>query len=206
MGIRTARRDALSDMTCDRPLAVCRAAAGLAAIASLAACGTSTPTVTLPPKQSSAPAATASSSGAPASAKQAVIDAYLAFWPESSQAEKTGNATKARAILAPYVVSAYISYMISGMQSAWAEGEVSWGTTVEHIQSVTVATLNSGERTAVVRDCQNDSDSGLANARTGALVAGTLGSAEQELYTSMGLVNGHWLIEQVTFVGDTCTG
>jgi predicted small lipoprotein YifL len=206
MGIRTARRHALSSIACGRPLAVCRAAAGLTAIAALAACGSSAPTVSLPPKQSDAPVAAASSSAAPTSAKQAVIEAYMAFWPASSLAEKTGNATKAQAILAPYVASTYITYMISGMQSAWAKGEVGWGSSVEHIQSVIVATLNSGEQTAVVKDCQNDSDSGLASAQTGALVPGTLGSAEQELYTSMGLLDGRWLIEQVTFIGDTCTG
>jgi len=206
MGIRTARRYALSPLACLRPLAACRAATGLIAIAAVAACGSSAPTVSLPPKQSTAPASAASSSAATTSAKQAVIDAYMAFWPASTQAEKTDNATKAQSILAPYVASTYISYMISGMQSAWAKGEISWGTSVEHIQSVIVATLNSGEQTAVVRDCQNDSNSGLADAQTGALVPGTLGSAEQELYTSMGLLNGHWLIEQVTFIGDTCTG
>lgn len=206
MGIWTARRHLPSSVACGRALAVCRGAAGLAVITWLAACGASSPKISLPPKQSRAPAATAASAAAPTSVKQAVIDAYTAFWPASSQAEKTGNATKARPILAPFVASTYISYMISGMQSAWAKGEVSWGTSVEHIQSVMVATLNSGQQTAVVRDCQNDSNSGLANAKTGALVPGTLGSAEQELYTAMGLVNGQWLIEQVTFVGDTCTG
>jgi hypothetical protein len=206
MGIRTARRHALLYVASWRPFALCRGAAWLTAIAPLAACGASGASVCLPPKQSSALAATAAASAAPTSVKQAVIDAYVAFWRASSRAEKTDNATRAQAVLAPYVASPYISYMISGMQSAWAKGEVSWGTSVEHIQSVIVATLNSGEQTAVVRDCQDDSHSGLADARTGSLVPGTLGSAEQELYTSMGLVNGHWLIEQVTFTGDTCTG
>jgi predicted small lipoprotein YifL len=204
--VRTAGRHAQSVIARGRALAVCRAAAGLTAVASLAACGASAASVSLPPKQSSAPTAAATTSAAPTSAKQAVIDAYMAFWPASSQAEKTDNASKAQEILAPYVASTYISYMISGMQSAWSKDEVSWGASVEHIQSVVVATLNSGEQTAVVRDCQDDSNSGLANAQTGDLVPGTLGSAEQELYTSMGLMNGHWLIEQVTFVGDTCTG
>jgi hypothetical protein len=206
MGIRTPRRHALSPTVCSRLLAACRAAAGLTATAALAACGASAASVTLPPKQSSAPVATAASSATPTSAKQAVIDAYLAFWPASSQAEKAGNATAAQAILARFVAPDYISYMISGMQSAWAKGEVGWGASVEHIQSVIVATLNSGEQTAEVRDCQDDSHSGLANARTGALMPDTLGSAEQELYTSLSLVNGHWLVDQVTFVGDSCTG
>jgi hypothetical protein len=206
MGIRTARRRVSSPVDHYHSAMLCCGAAGLTVVASLAACGGRTPYVNLPSKQSSAPAG-ASRSVAPAtSAKQAVIDAYLAFWRASSLAENTDSATRAQAILAPYVISTYIKFMISGMQSAWAKGQVTWGASVEHIQSATVATLNSGEQTAVVRDCQDDSHSGLANAQTGALVPGTLGSAEQELYTSMGLVNGHWLIEQVTFVGDTCTG
>ncbi len=205
MGMRTARRHALSPMVCGRPLAVCRAVAGLTAVAALAACGSSAPTVSLPPKQSSAPVAAASSSAAPTSAKQAVIDAYLAFWPASGHAETVGNAPAAQAILAPYVAPSYISYMISGMQSAWAKHEVNWGASVEHIQSVFVATLNSGAQTAVVRDCQDDSHDGLANGQTGALLPGTLGPAHQELYTSLTLINGRWLIEQVTFVGDSCT-
>ncbi|MGH3302157.1 MAG: hypothetical protein ACRDOK_10830 [Streptosporangiaceae bacterium] len=162
--------------------------------------------MSLPPKQSSAPAAGSPSVAAATSAKQAVINAYLAFWPASSQAEKAGNAAAARAILAPDVDPNYISYMISGMQTAWTKNEVSWGTSTEHIQSVTVATLNSGAQTAVLRDCQDDSHDGLASAQTAQLVPGTLGSSQQELYASLSLVNGHWLIEQVTFVGDTCTG
>jgi hypothetical protein len=137
--------------------------------------------------------------------RQEVIDAYLAFWSASSEAENAGDAAAARAILAPYVAPSYIGYMITGMQSAWAKDEVSWGAGVEHIQSVTVGTLNSGEQTAVVKDCQDDSHDGLANVRTGGLVPGTLGSADQELYASLSLINGRWLIEQVTFVGDTCT-
>jgi len=185
---------------------LCCSAAGLTIVAALAACGGSAPSVRLPSKKSS-PSAAASPSDAPAAAaKQAVIDAYLAFWPVSDQAEKAGNATAARAILAPYVDPNYVSFIISGMQSAWARGEVNWGASVEHIQSVTVATLNSGVRTAVVRDCQDDSHDGLASAQTGALLPGTLGPAHQQLYASLSLINGRWLIEQITSVGDTCTG
>jgi hypothetical protein len=204
MGIRTARWNASS--LCRRPAVLCCRAAGLAITASLAACGASTPAVSLPPKQSSGPAAVSPSAAAATSAKQAVINAYLAFWPVSDQAEKAGNAAGAQAILAPYVAPNYISFMISGMQSAWAKEEVNWGSSVEHIQSVIVATLNSGAQTAVVRDCQDDSHDGLASAQTGVLVAGTLGPAHQELYASLSLVNGHWLIDQVTSVGDTCAG
>ena len=206
MGIRTARRHASSSLARRCPAVLCHCAAGVTFVASLAACGASAPSVSLPPRQSSAPAAASPSVAAATASKQAVIDAYLAFWPASDQAEKTGNADAAQAILAPYVDPNYIGYMISGMQSAWTKNEVNWGASVEHIQSVTVGTFNSGAQTAVVKDCQDDSRDGLASAQTGVLVPGTLGAAHQELYASLSLVNGHWLIEQVTFVGDTCTG
>lgn len=206
MGIRTARRRVSSPVDHYHSAMLCCGAAGLTVVASLAACAGRTPYVKLPSKQSSAPAG-ASRSVAPAtSAKQAVIDAYLAFWHVSDQAEKAGNAPAARAILAPYVGPDYVNFIISGLQSAWAKSEVNWGASVEHIQSVTLATLNSGVQTAVVRDCQDDSHDGLARAQTGALLPGTLGPAHQELYASLSLINGRWLIEQVTAVGDTCTG
>lgn len=206
MGIRTARRRASSPLARCRPALLSGGAAGLAAAASVTACGASAPHVNLPPKQPSSPTRAAPSVAAAKSAKQAVISAYLSFWPASDQAEKAGNATAARAILARYVDPNYIGYMISGMQSAWSKNEINWGASVEHIQSVTVATLNSGGQDAVVKDCQDDSHDGLASRQTGALVPGTLGSAHQELYSSLSLVNGQWLIEQVTFVGSTCTG
>jgi hypothetical protein len=206
MGIRTARRHASSPVVHCRPAVLCSGAAVLTIAASLAACGAGTPSVSLPPKASTGPAATSPAVAATTSSKLAVTNAYLAFWPASDLAEKAGNAAAARAILAQYVDPNYIGYMISGMQSAWTKNEVNWGASVEHIQSVTVATFNSGAQTAEVRDCQDDSRDGLANAQTGVLVQGTLGAAHQELFASLSLVNGHWLIEQVTFVGDACTG
>ena len=98
--------------------------------------------------------------------------------------------------------------MISQMQTAWAKNEIAWGHSVEHIQSVTVVPLTgqaAGELTAVVKDCQDDSGSGLASAQTGDLIPGTLGESQLELYTSLNKVaNGQWLIDQVTEVSNSC--
>ncbi len=200
MGMRTPRWDRPS------PAFLCRGAAALTAAASLAACGAGIRPVSLPAKQSSsAAAAPAPRPAVPRSPRQTVIAAYLAFWPASSRAEKAGNAAAARTILAAYADPNYISYMITGMQAAWAKHEVSWGASVEHIQSVTLGVIK-GEQTALVKDCQDDSHDGLADAKTGDLLPGTVGSAQQELYASLSLINGRWLVEQVTFVGDTCTG
>jgi predicted small lipoprotein YifL len=205
MGILAARRRASSPVDrCHSAVLWCGAAA-FTIVASLAACGGRAPSVMLPSKQRNAPTAPSPFVARATSTKRAVIDAYLAFWPVSDQAEKAGNATVARAILAQYVDPNYMSFIISGMRAAWARREVNWGASVEHIQSVSVARLNSGVQTAVVRDCQDDSHDGLASAQTGALLPGTLGPAHQELYASLSLINGRWLIEQVTSVGDTCT-
>jgi len=137
-----------------------------------------------------------------------VTSTYLTFWNVSAQAEKTGNAAAAQAVLAPYVSPTYINYMISQMQTAWAKNEIAWGHSVEHIQSVTVVPLTgqaAGELTAVVKDCQDDSGSGLASAQTGDLIPGTLGESQLELYTSLNKVaNGQWLIDQVTEVSNSC--
>lgn len=175
------------------------------AAAALAACGAAPAPVDLPAKSPAAIPASSAPGSAGSDQQQAAADAYLAFWSASSQAEKAGNAAKAQAILAPYVYPAYITTMISGMRSAWSRNEVVSGSAVEHLESVSVVPLKNGEYAAIVRDCQDSSHQGFANARTHTLVAGSLGAPHQELYTSMGLVSGRWLVEQVTFVGDTCT-
>jgi hypothetical protein len=182
------------------------AAAVLAVV--LAACGTSSPAAPSShqsPRALSSPAPHASAPTPAVTSKHAVENAYLAFWAISDRAEKTGNAAAAQAVLAPYVNPDYISDMISGMQAAWGKDEIGWGNGVDHIQKIIVAALNSGAYVAQVQDCQDDSHSGLASAKTGDLIPGTLGSPHQELYSSLSLVKGHWLIDQVTYVNDTCT-
>lgn len=183
------------------------AAAGLAAVAVLTACATAPAPVKLPPRRSTAPSlALAAPADGTGSQQQAVVDAYTAFWPAANDAEKAGNAAAARTILAPYVYSGYIGYMVAEMRVPWAKHEVNWGADVEHIESVTVIRVRKGEEVAIVKDCQDASRDGLAIATTGELVPGTLGSAHQQLYASLSLIAGRWLIEQITFVGNACAG
>ncbi len=170
-------------------------------------CSSGGGTVSLPPKATpTGTAASPSPSPSPTSARQAVIAAYLAYWTAGSQAERSGNATRARAILAPYVTASYLQYMISSMRPFWRRHEVAWGRNVEHIKKVTIATSTKGTKAAIVVDCQDASHSGLANASTGKVIRSTLGPKHANLYASMGLVNGRWRVAHITFVGNSCAG
>jgi hypothetical protein len=196
-------------------IVVCRGVAGLAAAAVLAACSSTPAQVALPgksrvPSAATDPAGPATSASAHALAagspqQHSAASAYLAFWSAASRAESAGNSARARALLAPYADPQYIATMISGMRSEWSNHEVPSGAAVEHIESVQVALLKQGQYVAVVRDCRDSSHQDFRNATTGAPVAGTRGGPHQEFYTTLGLIGGHWLVEQVTYLGDTCT-
>ena len=66
---------------------------------------------------------------------------------------------------------------------------MSYGSVVQHIIGVRV----QGTK-AWVHDCDNTSDSGLANGRTGQVVPGSLGTADDNLVTRLNLVDGHWMV------------
>jgi hypothetical protein len=182
------------------------AVAFLAALV-LGACSSGGSTVNLPPKATpSGTAASPSLSPSPTSARQAAIAAYLGFWTAGSQAERTANAARARAILAPYVTTSYLKYMISSMRPYWRRHEVAWGRNIEHIKKVSIVTSTNGSKAAIVIDCQDASHSGLASARTGKVIRSTLGPRHADLYASMALVSGRWRVAHITFVGNSCTG
>ena len=92
------------------PSAVSRTTAALATTALLAACSTGSPSAS----PSSSPSAatrspTPAASPSPVSEQQEVTSTYLTFWNVSAQAERTGNAAAAQAVLAPYVSPTYIN-------------------------------------------------------------------------------------------------
>lgn len=153
------------------------------------------PGKTTPPAVPPSPPSPAPSGGA------AVQAAYVASWAASDQAERSGNAARARAILAPYVTPADISTAVAGMSPYWARHEVAWGYVTPHITAVRLY-----GRYAAVADCQDASRHALADARTGRVIAGTYGSPHAELYASLTLGgDGRWRVGHITFMGTSCT-
>lgn len=131
--------------------------------------------------------------------------AWLAFWAAGTAADKTLSAARASVILAATAAPSYVSKVIQGMQADWAKDEVTYGQPVEHKIKVSIVTVGGAEQ-AFVTDCQDAAGTGLANARTGQHIAGTAGAPHAELYGDLGLVDGRWLVGNVTFVGTQCTG
>src|SRR5215469_76128 len=108
-----------------------------AIVPALAACNGAAAPVPRPYKS---PSAAPAMSGTPAfqSAQQQVIAARTNYTVAVGEAEKSRNATKARALLRPYLAADRIDGLVQTMSSIWARGEVFYGEDVLHIVRVTV--------------------------------------------------------------------
>lgn len=184
-------------------------AAGLAVLLmGLVACS-SQPSASLPPKapHTSTPSRAAASSAAPspASARQAVIAAYLAIWPAGDRAERTGSTDAALSVLGPYTTAAYARTMVAGMQPYWQHHQTARGHMSDHVLKVAVLTGHGGHQAAIVTDCQDATHHYLASARTGKPVPGTRGPAHASLTATMAHANGRWRVAGITFTGKSCT-
>jgi hypothetical protein len=165
----------------------------------LAACNGTTGPVSL---QARSPAATPAASSTPAavSAQRLVIAARTNYTVAVGEAEKSGSATEARALLRPYLAADRIDGLVQTMSSIWAKGEVFYGQDVLHILRVTVTTTK-----AFVYDCDDTSSMGLKYAATGQVVPGSEGSPDMNLITRLDLVGGHWLVQFQVVVDESCT-
>lgn len=170
-----------------------------AAIApALAACNGAAAPVSLPPRS---PSATPAVSGTPVaqSPRQQVIAARTNYTVAVGEAEKSGNATRARALLRPYLAADRIGGLVQTMSGIWAKGEVFYGQDVLHILRVTVT-----DTTAFVYDCDDTSSMGLKYAATGEVVPGSGGSPNMNLITRLDLVGGRWLVQFQVVVDEPC--
>ena len=171
-----------------------------AAIApALAACNGAAAPVSLPPRSATAPPA-ASSTPAVQSVQQQVIEARTHYTVAVGEAEKSGSATEARALLRPYLAADRIDDLVQTMSSIWAKGEVFYGDDVLHIVRVTVT-----DSTAFVYDCDDTSSMGLKYAATGQVVPGSRGSSDMNLITRLELAGGRWLVQFQVVVDEPCT-
>lgn len=167
-----------------------RAVIAAAALApALAACNGTAAPVSLPPRSPSLPPA-ASRTAAIQSAQEQVIAAFTGYVEALSQAEKSRNATQARALLRPYLAASRIDATVQTMSSFWASGEIFYGRDLLHIMSVSVKGA-----TAFVHDCDDTSGMGLENATTGQIVPGSSGIPHLNLVTRLDLLGGRWVVQ-----------
>ena len=169
-----------------------------AIVPALAACNGAAAPVSRPAKS---PSATPAVSGAPTSesAQQQVIAARSNYTVAVGEAERSRNATKARALLRRYLAADRIDGLVQTMSSIWARGEVFYGQDVLHILRVTVT-----DTTAFVYDCDDTSSMGLKYAATGEVVPGSGGSPDMNLITRLDLVGGRWLVQFQVVVDEPC--
>jgi hypothetical protein len=127
------------------------------------------------------------------------VAAYTALFPAVSKALR-GSSGQVRSTLQDYATSPYLDFEIQQIKSHQANGLEPWGATVVHITAVDI-TGNS----AKVRDCQDASNAGLADARTHKLVPKSRGTANRNLVADMKLGgDGRWRVADLRLYQTPC--
>jgi hypothetical protein len=137
-------------------------------------CGHEANKVTFPsttPQLSSSPG---SGSVSPTT-QDAVRAAYLAFWDASERATQAPS-DQVKSTLQKYSTGAYLDFQARQIVSSRANNQEPWGKVIRHIGQIGV----TGGK-ATVHDCQDASGAGLADTRTGKLIAGTRGPKQRNL-------------------------
>jgi hypothetical protein len=135
------------------------AGVGVLLVLVVGACGKSHHAVALP--TTSAPAAP-SVSASPTSAEDAVRQSYTQYWAVLPRAEQEVDGERRRQLLADYAAEPQLGTVLRNIENLHAKNQTSWGYVVVHIQSVQVA-----GNAATVRDCQDSSNAGLMDSKTG---------------------------------------
>jgi hypothetical protein len=176
----------------------------------LGACSSGPPSADLPPKatQTSAPppASPAPSPSPAATTRQAAIAADLAIWPAGDQAERTGKAGQARAILASVATPSEIQVLLANFAPFWRRHQIARGHVINHIQSTTVLTGRDGQLAAIVVACQDASHRELASTRGGhvSTIPHSSGQKQIKFSASLAYSHGRWLVDHITFEGLKC--
>lgn len=123
------------------------------------ACGKSHHAVALP--TTSAPGAP-SVSASPASPEDAVRQSYTQYWAVLPRVEQESDEGRRRQLLAPYATEPQLGTVLQNIKNLHAKNQTSWGYVVVHIESVQVT-----GNTATVKDCQDSSNAGLMDSKTG---------------------------------------
>jgi len=114
--------------------------------------------------------------------RQQVIAAYSGYWRATSEAVNSGDARRARRILAGYAPAAAIPGLIAVLRRDWAVGKDS----------------------ATVHDCVDLSHAGLKDERTGRAFPLSFGSARANYYASLVRQGRSWLVSNIVPVVAPC--
>jgi hypothetical protein len=176
------------------------AGAGLAGAALAAtACGGQAANVALPHKAGTATAAPAALAAPARTPQQVVADAYRGYWLAYATAMTSGNAARARSILAPYQVPSGIPQLIRTLKLVWAAHEVAYGGAVTHVKSVQIT-----GRKAILHDCLDLSQFGVLDQATGRVVPESFGQPNQDFYITLELSGGRWRVSNMQPVEVPC--
>ncbi len=179
-------------LRCARPLGPLADVVGCAGVAwagvALAGCGQVATTVPLPPKVTPTHAAVASKPRQ-LSERQQVLAAFTGYNDALRAAGNSRSPAEVRRLMRPYLPASTISNLIKFDQSIWAKGQLFYGQIVHHVLAVRI----DGSH-AFVHDCDNTSQAGLEDARTGQVVPGSLGIRDDNVITRLNLVSGRWLV------------
>jgi hypothetical protein len=155
-------------------------------IVACAGCLSSAPQVVLP-KKGAPLSGPGPASPAWSTAQERVIRAYHATQVALNSASDSQSATRARAILARYVLPADVSHFVAEMAVDWAKGDVSSGNLGYQIEGVTFKGTQ-----ALVDVCWPPRAFVIKSAATGKPVPPIPKKARHSV-TLMGYSDGHWL-------------
>jgi hypothetical protein len=143
----------------------------------------------------SAPSASPKSPSA-ADDRAAVETAYRDFWSRLDQAP-TQQESQWRASLNEVAVDPQLATIIQAITYQSAIGVTAYGTEAAHVMSVEL----SGSQ-ATLKDCQDASHSGQADAKTGK--PKTVGVPKNPITATLIRTDGSWKVSLITYPGGSC--
>jgi hypothetical protein len=181
------------------PAAVLAAQAALSVVV-VAGCRATTAESTTPTVRVSAPPATSWQRSDEAADRRAVEAAYRRFWLVTWTVDRDHPAADWRTVVATVAVDPELGLVVSGTRQLRLSGLTLYGRPIPH---PTVMPVNGGDM-ARVRDCQDASHSGQADAATGR--ARTVGVARNlvEAVLVRG-ADGRWRVSRISYPGGSCS-
>ena len=174
-------------------------AATAAVVISATACGGSSSKAQPTAATSTPPASASASTSSPASAEAVILADYRAFWMSLTPASQSAPDQRRR-MLSPHTGDPELGSLLAGMARDDADGRVYYGSPVLR---ALVQQFSPAKGVAVVRDCQDASNTGDKDRRTGRLL--TKGKARTLVVSTLHRTSrGGWKVVFVSFPRQSC--